>query len=662
MISTANILYCGVAALALWGGPGWLLARGLGFSRSSACAIAPALGWAMQTAAALSAALIFGFSSIVILLVTAVLSFCAPLLQADAPEEERPFPLPALAIAAALALVPALAVLPKVGTDGAIALASPIYDHAKIILIDEIARHGTLPPANPVYGAGGAPGVVAYYYLWHFGAAQLAFLAGARGWEADAAATWFSAFAALALVAGLAFRLRPGAAAPLLALLAAAAGSLRPVADAVLGPALDRAIAPATGLAGLLHQASWSPHHLASASCAVLATMLMAGLRAQPAWPGAAALAFVMAAGFGSSLWVGGVTFGLAGVAVALALAAHGPRAGGGRFLAAAAMAAVVAGVLVAPLLVAQINMAAVRGGGAPLHMAPFAVLGPLLPEGLRTVLDVPAFWLVLLPLQFPAIALAGAAGLALVMRDRTDGTAAKRRLGLTLGTLAFVSLLVSAFLASIAGENNDLGWRAVLPAVLVLSAAAGVALAAALDGRQRAALAAALVLIALGLPDTLALAGRNAAGERSVDGHAFAGDPDLWKAVRHEVGAEVRIASNPERLEKLAPWPINLSWALLSRRRSCFAGREMALAFAPLTSAEREEAAGLFARVFAGTGTRADVKTLRTAFGCGAAVVTTEDGAWWADPFAASPLYRLAREEEGRWRIYVAATGGSPR
>jgi hypothetical protein len=36
---------------------------------------------------------------------------------------------------------------------------------------------------------------VAYYYLWHFSAAVVAVLTGVSGWEADAALTWFTAFA-----------------------------------------------------------------------------------------------------------------------------------------------------------------------------------------------------------------------------------------------------------------------------------------------------------------------------------------------------------------------------------------------------------------------------------------------------------------------------------
>ena len=55
--------------------------------------------------------------------------------------------------------------------------------------------------------------------------------------------------------------------------------------------------------------------------------------------------------------------------------------------------------------------------------------------------------------------------------------------------------------------------------------------------------------------------------------------------------------------LQDLTPWPANMSWALLADRSSCFAGRELALAFAPLPPDRREAINAQFIRVFAGTG-----------------------------------------------------------
>jgi len=103
-----------------------------------------------------------------------------------------------------------------------------------------------------------------------------------------------------------------------------------------------------------------------------------------------------------------------------------------------------------------------------------------------------------------------------------------------------------------------------------------------------------------------------------------------------------------------MTPWPINLSWALLAERRSCFAGNEMAIAFAPLSLEQRQQVSDLFIAVFDGRGTTEDIASLANDYSCRVAVVTPLDGAWNRDPFAVSPLYRLAESEAGRWRIYV--------
>ena len=109
-----------------------------------------------------------------------------------------------------------------------------------------------------------------------------------------------------------------------------------------------------------------------------------------------------------------------------------------------------------------------------------------------------------------------------------------------------------------------------------------------------------------------------------------------------------------PLFLQDLTPWPVNMSWALLANRSSCFAGREMALAFAPLPPDRREAINAQFIRVFAGQGAPADVDAMATKFACDVVVIAPQDGAWNSDPFAASPDYRLAELRDGKWRIYV--------
>jgi len=105
----------------------------------------------------------------------------------------------------------------------------------------------------------------------------------------------------------------------------------------------------------------------------------------------------------------------------------------------------------------------------------------------------------------------------------------------------------------------------------------------------------------------------------------------------------------------------VNVSWALLANRGSCFAGRELALAFAPLPPERREAINAQFIRVFDGQGSPGDVDDMAKKFACDVVVVVPRDGAWDKDPFASSSDYQLAETRDGRWRIYVKAPGVTP-
>ena len=111
------------------------------------------------------------------------------------------------------------------------------------------------------------------------------------------------------------------------------------------------------------------------------------------------------------------------------------------------------------------------------------------------------------------------------------------------------------------------------------------------------------------------------------------------------------RVANNPLFLRDVTPWPVNISWALLANRSSCFAGRELALAFAPLPPPRREAIEEQFIRVFEAQGTAADVGDMATQYGCEVVVVVPQDGAWTNDPFAAAP--NIA------WRKIATGAGG---
>jgi hypothetical protein len=106
--------------------------------------------------------------------------------------------------------------------------------------------------------------------------------------------------------------------------------------------------------------------------------------------------------------------------------------------------------------------------------------------------------------------------------------------------------------------------------------------------------------------------------------------------------------------------WPVNISWALMANRRSCFAGEGLAVAFAPISAEERWRMSDRFQRVFDGEAEPQDLAVLAQTYDCRVAVVTSQDGAWSRDPFATSSFYTLVESRQDRWRIYVASASGT--
>jgi hypothetical protein len=161
-----------------------------------------------------------------------------------------------------------------------------------------------------------------------------------------------------------------------------------------------------------------------------------------------------------------------------------------------------------------------------------------------------------------------------------------------------------------------------------------------------------AIVLILLGLPDGARFGYGSFVVKPGPSAKAFAATPSLWQAVRRYTPTDERVANNPAFMERVTPWGVNISWALLADRRSCYAGLALIGPFSAQSHARQEEIDAQFARVFAGQARPGDVEQLATNYHCATAVVVPSDGAWSSDPFAASPFYRLT-EGTADWRIY---------
>ncbi len=656
MASPVNAALCALLAAGFWSLLGYALTRHL-LPRALAIGAAPVVGWAIHSAATLPIFLLIGFSPLAVVAVAAlcvVISVATLKVAANNDAEVTPaIPWWAFAAAAVLALAPAVAILPKMSGD-AVYLADPMIDHSKIAMIDALTRQG-LPPVDPVFGAVGPHGQFFYYYLWHYSAAALALPLHVSGWEADIGLTWFTAFASLSLLMGLAVWLSKRSAAAIWVVALAAAASLRGVLGWIFGSySLTPFLAPPTGFAGWLFQAAWAPQHLMSASCVVAAMLLIARYAQRQSVPVLLALVLVVVAGFESSTYVGGITFAIAALMAAPLLLVAIEPARRLRFLAGMAVAAVLVVCLAAPFLNNQLMAVTARGDNNPIVLRHFAVLGAMFPAALRHVLDWPAYWLVLLPIELPATYVAGV--IALVAMLRSGAPQPEKLATAALACLAAAGLLASWLLASTLGDNNDLGLRAVLPAASVLIAAAAAGMM--LPPRRAVIAATAIAGLVLSLPDTAAMIRSNIDGTPTPDGAAFAQTPELWQAVRRHAAPTARVVNNPLFLQDLTPWPANMSWALLANRSSCYAGRELALALAPLSKEMLATINAKFIRVFAGEGTPQDITDMAKKYACDVVVVVPLDKAWNNDPFASSPDYRLAENRDGRWRIYVAVKG----
>ncbi len=624
------------------------LARAVAPRGVPALGIAPALGWAVYNVLALPLLTLLGFNAISVSLVSvaALLVAIACWRRVDSPCLPR-WTLPLAAIAAWL---PAIAIMPK-HLEGGILLAPPLFDHVKIAIVDAILRRG-LPVPNPFYGPAN-PGHLAYYYLWHVSTAVLASALHVSGWGAEAAMTGFTAFASLTLMMSLAAAFGAGTMGLSAVILLCLPGSLRPVLGFMVGgDAAGRLIPPGSDLGGWLNQAAWVPQHLAGACCAVLSALLMLRLAEAGSIFVAICLGLTVAAGFESSVWVGGIGFAAAGMAMGLKLLWKTAAQLRGLFVMRAAGAACLAGLLCFPLFLLELHAAQTRGPDSGLAFMPYPVFGTAIPSLLRAALDLPGFWLILLPFAWPAIIPAAPVGYQSAKVFWFFFS--KKNILLCQSSVFFGGIfLCVAWLFRSTIDNNDLGWRAVLPALLLLTPCAAWCVDNLVREKRWLALAASLASAALGLPDTVRMMRDYTAGQRPGDARALAQSADLWQAVRRHTAPQDRVANNPSFTGAATPWPVNISWATLSDRASCFAGWETVLAYSALPKNRLIDINDRFTRLFAGKPLPGDLPALAHEQNCATIVLTPADGAWVHDPFAGNALYALA-EKSADWRIYT--------
>jgi hypothetical protein len=660
MASFHNAFICAGLAAALWTCVGLSLSLRL-MPRSLAWPAAPALGWAVHSAVVFPIFCIFGMARATVFAVTAATVFASfvTLSRAVNPVKSILDGIPVWAAVAAAILSAAIMalILPQI-TSGGVVFADVIFDHSKVAMIDEMARLG-VPAANPFFGESDGLDRLTYYYLWHFSAAELVVLTGLTGWEADAGMTWFTAFSSLTLMMGYARLLskRPASAAWVLIL--ATAFSIRPILAMLFGREMTYAVTGwPTGFGAWLFQMTWAPQHVASAGCLLIAVFFLVELSKRPSALTTIAFSLVVAAAFESSTWVGGVTFPLAAAAVGSLILFRIEPDARVHFALSAVGAAVLAMAISSPFIYDQFHASALRANGFPIGIWPYYVLGDETPESVRSLLDVPAYWSVFLFTEFAAFYPTGIIMLVLLIKDKWLPRWRKVYLA-PLGALALVSLMVGGMLASRLGENNDLAWRGVLPAILVLIVFSAAGLSRYLGSMRPGYVLPAVALIGLASFEGVWNLSQNIHIQSKQPSTLFEASAGMWAAVRKFSNGDERVANNPRFLSDMTRWPINLSWALLSNRPSCYAGKGFG-PFAPRTKLPLEDVELQFERVFSGHPEAEDLDQFANRYNCRVIVVTPQDGAWNSDPFGSSPLYALVDSNADAWRIYRRRASGN--
>ncbi len=660
MPSTFHAVSSAIAALTLWSAIGYPVCRRL-LPASMALPFAPVAGWAMHGVVAIPVFFFVPFSTAGIAVVASLALGASGYLafldrrasgpEVDAGPDVRVPPWAWLA-AALLAIAVTSAIVPK-QIGNTVVLADQIFDHAKVALVDDIARLG-LPPGNPFIAHDGGSGRLSYYYLWHFSAAELSRSLAVSGWEAEIAMTFFSAFTSLAAMMAVAVRFSGRAGAALWVVALAASSSSRILLIWLFGgAALDTVVRSPGGFGGWFFQSSWVPQHLASTSCVLLALLLMQRLSNRRSLLAIGVLGTVAAAAFESSTWIGGVVFALVAVAVVPLLWIRAERARRLGFVAALAAVALLTLLLAWPLLADQLASSALRKTGSPIAVRALVVLGNAVPDPWKTVLDAPAFWLLMLPIELTAIYVPGLFVLLRSLWTRGSSRSASTDAVPAFAVATVAALLASWLLASTLADNNDLAWRAVLLASTLLIVFAGVGLAGWIGERRWLPAGLALFAIVLGVPETALQVHRNWVGHDRAEDAIFAQAPRLWAAVRAHASGDERIANNPLALAGMTPWPVNIGWSLLAHRRSCYAGWELTQVYTAVPHDRLREIDAQFIRVFGGNARPDDVRELATLYDCSVVVVTPQDGAWATDPFRTSAFYGLVDEDARRWRIY---------
>lgn len=670
--------------------PGLLVLRFLGllthFRTLSVWLVAPAFGLCTYGPFSLAFTALLGYSSLTLILAWLLFQTGLWIWHKRHPSLEStenfctlpPYHSILLLLGATLwSLLATLQIIPAL-YQGGLFVNTPIFDHAKVAIVDAIAREGLLP-VNPYYAPDGETIPLIYYYTWSFLASQLKLLVGITGWQAEVAFNWYTGFATLSLLCAFAIRLTQRPMAGFFVILFALGGPPTDLLAPLFGPRLENwfAIPPGHGLEVLWLHMMWVPQHVLSAVAVLLLIFLLSRMlsneRLQLNY--AVMTGLCATTGFGASTWIGGVGLIMVSpVLLLMVLWLRLPLQNYLNLLKTLVLAVLICIIFALPLLISQASGPSLAHSQLPFGLGVLASTQFFsISTHWKLLGHIVLFWLQFLPLTLGIIYILG----ILALFARTSSCLEEKvfqvlSIGGTIGYLLLSQWVKSTF------WNNTFGWRAVLVPVLLLSVWSAIAFTELATGHFSSVMAkwrpqvllvrwrlAVLPVTVVGLtigilstvwiwrlpdpsyapppPDVLALH------------QGFLRQREAWAKVREYAGPTDRVQANPDGYATLTPWPATLPYALFADRATAYANVEYATVFAYRYDQEKNKRQyQLVQSIFSAHPTVEALRKVRDTLKVKVLLVDKFDAVWQTDNIERSGIYNLVYKQAD-FKIYVA-------
>jgi len=669
--------------------PGAMIQRllGLRWHSLSSFFIAPALGLCTYGPFSLAFTSLVGYSIFTLLLswffFQIIILFWLSLLPTTALNQHETFcelsitnALLLLAGAVIWAIIPTSNIFPTF-YQGGLFVNDHIFDHAKVAIVDAIARQGLLP-INPYYAPNGETIPLIYYYTWHFLTSQVKLLANVTGWQAEVAMNWFTGFATIAFLSAIAIRVTKQALAGALLLLFALASPPADLLPFLLSLSWEPWVGypPVHGLEVLWQQMAWVPQHVFSALALIVFLVLATEILQHHTWQPrhGVVVGLTIAAAFGSSTWVGGI--GLLFVSPALILMSFWLRLPYTHYLSAfvtALLAILICLLFSLPLLISQTSGPSLTESALPFGLKLYTATRLFDKEtDWGYFAHIILFWLQFLPLNLGIVFLLGIIGMIVHSPTHTQPRIFQAlSIGATIGFLLIVQFIQSTF------WNNSFGWRAVLVPVMLLMIWSAIVLtqlltpAAIAQWRPRffsprwqpMIFSFVIIGLTIGILSSLRLWRWPDPGhfpppyEVLAQHQGFFQQRQAWAKVRQYAGPQDRVQANPEGYASLTPWPATLPYALFADRATAYANLEYATVFAyRYNPQDRAKQSRLIQNVFSAQPTKQAIGYLHDVLAVKVLLVDKFDAVWHSTAIENSKFYHLV-EANNDYKIYLTHT-----